>query len=88
MFCACTASTLQALIDRLAAAAPCRTQAGGDDNGTCCLLLLQEYVNGQLKNKYGDAFIRGNNGTAQFTHVAIVPRMQQRNRQRMAGAVL
>jgi hypothetical protein len=25
-------------------------------------LLLQEYVNGQLKNKYGDAFIRGNNG--------------------------
>ena len=24
--------------------------------------LLQEYVNGQLKNKYGDAFIRGNNG--------------------------
>ncbi len=22
----------------------------------------QEYVNGQLKNKYGDAFIRGNNG--------------------------
>lgn len=21
----------------------------------------QEYVNGQLKNKYGDAFIRGNN---------------------------
>lgn len=24
----------------------------------------QEYVNGQLKNKYGDAFIRGNNGTS------------------------
>lgn len=24
----------------------------------------EEYVNGQLKNKYGDAFIRGNNGTA------------------------
>ena len=22
---------------------------------------FQEYVNGQLKNKYGDAFIRGNN---------------------------
>jgi len=22
----------------------------------------EEYVNGQLKNKYGDAFIRGNNG--------------------------
>lgn len=26
------------------------------------LCLLQEYVNGQLKNKYGNAFIRGNNG--------------------------
>jgi hypothetical protein len=24
----------------------------------------QEWVNGQLKNKYGDAFIRGNNGEA------------------------
>ena len=23
---------------------------------------VQEYVNGQLKNKYGDCFIRGNNG--------------------------
>ena len=23
----------------------------------------EEYVNGQLKNKYGDAFIRGNNGS-------------------------
>ena len=23
----------------------------------------EEYVNGQLKNKYGDAFIPGNNGT-------------------------
>lgn len=23
----------------------------------------EEYVNGQLKNTYGDAFIRGNNGT-------------------------
>ena len=29
----------------------------------------EEYVNGQLKNKYGDAFIRGNNGnvTANLT---------------------
>ncbi|CAI0396440.1 unnamed protein product [Linum tenue] len=26
----------------------------------------EEYVNGQLKNKYGDAFIRGNNGINQF----------------------
>jgi hypothetical protein len=24
----------------------------------------EEYVNGQLKEKYGDAFIRGNNGAA------------------------
>jgi hypothetical protein len=23
----------------------------------------EEYVNGELKNRYGDAFIRGNNGT-------------------------
>jgi len=35
----------------------------------------EEYVNGQLKNKYGDAFIRGNNGGFQnlflleFAHV-------------------
>ncbi len=28
----------------------------------------QEYVNGQLKNKYGDAFIRGNNGEHEHTH--------------------
>jgi U6 snRNA-associated Sm-like protein LSm6 len=26
-----------------------------------CILQTEEYVNGQLKNKYGDAFIRGNN---------------------------
>jgi hypothetical protein len=26
----------------------------------------EEYVNGQLKNKYGDAFIRGNNGNTSF----------------------
>ena len=26
----------------------------------------EEYVNSQLKNKYGDAFIRGNNGTQPF----------------------
>lgn len=26
----------------------------------------QEYVDGQLKNKYGDAFIRGNNGETQL----------------------
>ena len=26
----------------------------------------EEYVNGQLKNKYGDAFIRGNNGKQQL----------------------
>ena len=29
--------------------------------------LEQEYSNGQLKNKYGDAFIRGNNGAAPCT---------------------
>ena len=31
----------------------------------------EEYVNGQLKNKYGDAFIRGNNGEAHW-HVLVV----------------
>nr|XP_033796023.1 U6 snRNA-associated Sm-like protein LSm6 isoform X1 [Geotrypetes seraphini]XP_033796031.1 U6 snRNA-associated Sm-like protein LSm6 isoform X1 [Geotrypetes seraphini]XP_033796039.1 U6 snRNA-associated Sm-like protein LSm6 isoform X1 [Geotrypetes seraphini] len=35
----------------------------------------EEYVNGQLKNKYGDAFIRGNNGTFPvpllFSHVTV-----------------
>jgi hypothetical protein len=33
---------------------------------------LQEYVNGQLKNKYGDAFIRGNNGEPQARINAIL----------------
>ena len=28
----------------------------------------EEYVNGQLKNKYGDAFIRGNNGNSETLH--------------------
>lgn len=28
----------------------------------------EEYVNGQLKNKYGDAFIRGNNGSISSLH--------------------
>lgn len=27
----------------------------------------EEYVNGQLKNKYGDCFIRGNNGELAVT---------------------
>lgn len=27
----------------------------------------EEYVNGQLKNKYGDAFLRGNNGKCLLT---------------------
>lgn len=31
----------------------------------------EEYVNGQLKNKYGDAFIRGNNGKYQMTPLFI-----------------
>eukprot|EP00959_Pyramimonas_sp_CCMP1952_P344865 7222675-Pyramimonas_sp.AAC.1 len=30
-------------------------------NGVICLHGVQEYQDGQLKNKYGDAFIRGNN---------------------------
>jgi hypothetical protein len=38
----------------------------------------EEYVNGQLKAKYGDTFIRGNNGTAPlpiFSH-AFTPHEQ------------
>ena len=31
----------------------------------------EEYVNGQLKNKYGDAFIRGNNGMHLPPHLYI-----------------
>lgn len=34
----------------------------------------EEYVNGQLKNKYGDAFIRGNNGTMSlFSRYSVHP---------------
>jgi U6 snRNA-associated Sm-like protein LSm6 len=28
----------------------------------------EEYVDGQLKNRYGDCFIRGNNGKMQISH--------------------
>lgn len=35
------------------------------------LVVAQEYVNGQLKNKYGDAFIRGNNGK-QLMHFCLM----------------
>ncbi|MBZ3879337.1 U6 snRNA-associated Sm-like protein LSm6 [Sciurus carolinensis] len=31
----------------------------------------EEYVNGQLKNKYGDAFIRGNNGNTSLQFYSI-----------------
>ncbi|CAI9111527.1 OLC1v1011770C1 [Oldenlandia corymbosa var. corymbosa] len=32
----------------------------------------EEYVNGQLKNKYGDAFIRGNNGNPISNFLSVV----------------
>lgn len=32
----------------------------------------EEYVNGQLKNKYGDAFIRGNNGTSIWNKMFLI----------------
>ena len=41
-----------------ASAQRCQACARKSSQGTP----TQEYVNGQLKNKYGDAFIRGNNG--------------------------
>lgn len=31
----------------------------------------EEYVNGQLKNKYGDAFIRGNNGNSSLCYCSL-----------------
>jgi hypothetical protein len=37
----------------------------------------EEYVNGQLKNKYGDCFIRGNNGNCCATFVASEARFNQ-----------
>lgn len=33
----------------------------------------EEYVNGQLKNKYGDAFIRGNNGECSLSPASPSP---------------
>ena len=33
----------------------------------------EEYVNGQLKAKYGDAFIRGNNGAAEHHEAHKLP---------------
>ena len=33
----------------------------------------EEYANGQLKNKYGDAFIRGNNGYESCLHINLFP---------------
>ncbi|KAL5167005.1 Sm-like protein LSM6A [Glycine soja] len=33
----------------------------------------EEYVNGQLKNKYGDAFIRGNNDAYSFERLIGLP---------------
>ena len=33
----------------------------------------EEYVNGQLKNKFEDAFIRGNNGNGQCNSVNSIP---------------
>ncbi|CAN1186936.1 Sm-like protein LSM6A [Linum perenne] len=39
----------------------------------------EEYVNGQLKNKYGDAFIRGNNGMVLLSVAMIQDSMLIRN---------
>ena len=38
-------------------------------------LYTQEYVQGQLKNRYGDAFIRGNNGRSK--HCQVIQHWQQ-----------
>jgi len=52
---------------RLFIAPFCRTRASGvlaclDGFMNIAMEQTEEYVNGQLKAKYGDAFIRGNNG--------------------------
>lgn len=39
----------------------------------------EEYVNGQLKAKYGDCFIRGNNGEALFPIAIVRCYFSQRN---------
>lgn len=31
----------------------------------------EEYINGTLQNKYGDAFVRGSNGTQRETTIAL-----------------
>ena len=36
----------------------------------------EEYVNGQLKNKYGDAFIRGNNGRFEVFEICLIYLLQ------------
>ena len=38
----------------------------------------EEYVNGQLKNKYGDAFIRGNNGKIFIVILSFLKRERER----------
>jgi hypothetical protein len=55
----------------------------------------EEYVNGQLKAKYGDAFIRGNNGASErprsvarfsravFATLALIPRVRDAARRSM-----
>jgi len=54
-----------------------KLNSGVDYRGVLCCLdgfmnialeQTEEYVNGQLKNKYGDAFIRGNNVLYISTH--------------------
>ena len=48
----------RAVCVRVTPPGPCKLLQG--DQHPCAT--VQEYVNGQLKNHYGDAFIRGNNG--------------------------
>ena len=47
----------------------------------------EEYVNGQLKAKYGDTFIRGNNGDAP-PRPALTPEQQRRIEANNAEACL
>lgn len=39
----------------------------------------EEYVNGQLKNKYGDAFLRGNNGKTIISSLVVYKTTEKQN---------
>ena len=78
------ASTTEVRPRRAPSASACVRSVGRDPISTGVLACLdgymnivmeqtEEYVNGQLKAKYGDTFIRGNNGTSRPTAAPSAP---------------